>query len=80
MEFPWTMIELAPLLCSFCISLTVRLKNSGCRLLKKFQRQGARKIGRAEAYFSQYVEARRLSATKHMDRFRQHAKAFLSLR
>ena len=52
MEFPWTMIELAPFAVFILHLLNRGLKNSGCRLLKKFQRQGARKIGRAEAYFA----------------------------
>jgi hypothetical protein len=51
------------------IKLTSRLlKNSGCRLLKKIQRRGARKIDELRRTYST-LQRRDLSATKHMGFF-----------
>ena len=49
------------------------LKNSVCRLLKKTQRRGARKIDKRRRT-CRYVAARRLNATKPMRLFQQPAR------
>ena len=47
------------------------MKNSVFRLLKKISEARRAKNRRAEAYFTGYVGARRLSATKPMSLFQQ---------
>jgi hypothetical protein len=50
------------------------LKNSGCRLLKKIQRRGARKIDELRRTYST-LQRGDLSATKHMGLFQQPVSA-----
>jgi hypothetical protein len=49
------------------------LKNSGCRLRKKIQRRGARKIDELRRTYST-LDRGDLSATKHMGLFQQPAR------